>query len=369
MLKRTLTLLVLSILFNSPICKSQITMNLMPPPPYGVSLKNLLDPVIVNNQKSGYRVYLIGTINDVNGKELANFRTNFFNIGTGITNVNYEQVGLMNQNFLDYEFQSSYERTRYFPIGEFNLCVHLIQYESDKVLAQSCVPTRVLPLQPPRLVFPMDSAKIKIPDPIFSWLPVIGGGSSQEAIKYELTVKEILQGQSAAEAITSNPELLVANNIPNTFYPYPSTSLNTLNYGQDYVWQVKAYAGDYFIGQSEIWVFKLVMDSIKIKKTDSSYSVPALFLDGGIHYAIGSLRFKYDGEYTSRQLSFKIYDDKLNEINIRHQKLWQNYGDNRYSIDLTEVKGIKNNNYYLLVITNEKGLRYFLRFEYKKKKM
>jgi len=364
---RTKLLFVLFLVYCLPNF-GQVSMNLLPPPPFGVTPANVLDPVIINGSKGSYRAYLIGSVSDMSGHELVEFRTNFFSVGTGVTKVNYNEIGLIYKNFMDLEFQGSFERTRYFPIGEFNLCATLIQFESEKVLAQTCVPTHVLPLQPPRLVYPIDSAKIKTTDPIFSWLPVTGPGASQSTIRYQITVKQIIDGQSSSEAIYSNPDLLTADNIPNTFYPYPSTSLNNLEYGQQYVWQVKAYSGDYVLGQSEIWIFKPVMDSIRPPKPmDSSFAVPAKVLDGGIHYAIEQLRFKYDGTYTSKQLDFKIYDNNYAEIKGKKARLWQNYGNNKYSIELGKIKGMKPNNNYLLVLTNEKGEQYFLRFRYLKK--
>ena len=363
--KNLITIVFLVLYFATFVCKAQVTMNLVPPPPIGVTLKNVLDPIIINGQKGSYTVYIIGTVSDVNGKELAEFRTNYFNLKTGLTNVNYTDIGLLYQNYMDVEFQSDYEKLKYFPIGNFTLCATLMQFETEKALAQTCVNTRVLPLQPPRLVYPIDSSKIRIPDPIFSWLPVTGPGVSQSSIQYELTVSEILEGQSCEEAISSNPGLLIANNLSTTFYPYPSTALNTLNFGQQYAWQVKAYSGDYFLGQSEIWDFKLVKDSVKLKPIDSSYALLKKNQEGGYCLANRYLNFEYRGVYNNeKELNFQIYDDHMRVIKRPGKKYIKQHGINQYSIDLSDYKHVKKNNFYILQVSDEKGQKYYLRFKY-----
>lgn len=341
---------------------AQLSLMLPQPPPFAVSLKNLLNVGIINADGKNYSVSLIGKVYAEDKKQIAEFRTNTFSIKGHLFNVNYEDIHIAYQDFDDPAFQNTLQTTGYFPIGKFYLCVDLYMEEGPKV-AEKCVETIRLPIQPPRLVFPRDTSTVKGDHPVLTWLPVFVSPVLQHSIKYQIAITEMIADQTPAEAILNNSDNIVANDLSNTFFLYPPTAM-TLKYDSWYAWQVKAYSGDYFIGESEVWKFKPIKDSIRIKKADTSAVELKSNVDGGFYRATGKIYFKYTAKYHSQKLNLKIYDDHLNIVK-EPKKVYRQYpGDHLYTVDLTKFKNMKNKGYYVLQVIDEKGEKYYLRFQY-----
>lgn len=102
---------------------------------------------------------------------------------------------------------------------------------------------------------------------------------------------------------------------------------------------------------------------INVVISSESFAVLQKKLDAG-YYKVNSgniLYFKYDSEYNSGNLTFKIFNDQNVLICNSCIGLTKNYGDNRYSLLLSSA-GVSSAGYYYLEVTNEKKEVHKLKF-------
>jgi hypothetical protein len=104
-------------------------------------------------------------------------------------------------------------------------------------------------------------------------------------------------------------------------------------------------------------------------KTNRSYAMLKAQLDGGYYRAKNErLYFKYDGEYNSGSLNYKVYNSSHQVISngCPFNPIQKIYGDNRYILNfsLSGCTGFSTNKMYILEVTNEKNEKFYLRFKY-----
>lgn len=84
-------------------------------------------------------------------------------------------------------------------------------------------------------------------------------------------------------------------------------------------------------------------------------------LDGGFYYTIGGKLFvQYTGEYNNGSMSYRVWDYNRN-LDSFGTITTKKYGDNRIIFDFNCVL---YNGKYILEIENEKGEKFYLRFDY-----
>ncbi|MES2394409.1 MAG: hypothetical protein V4549_00295 [Bacteroidota bacterium] len=96
------------------------------------------------------------------------------------------------------------------------------------------------------------------------------------------------------------------------------------------------------------------------------YSTLRKKLNGGFYLPIlGKLYFKFDGEYNSGVLNYKVVDNLTGDtVSVPSiNTTVKSYGDNRYELNL-EGTLTSGGNYYTLQVTTEKNVSYYLRFKY-----
>lgn len=96
----------------------------------------------------------------------------------------------------------------------------------------------------PRPAFPAQEQTIQYTYPTFSWTPMYPG---RQSATYELTLVEVLEGQSAQATIQANPPLFRKGFIRVAAFTYP-VSAPALKKGSIYAWQVVA---SYRVGINE----------------------------------------------------------------------------------------------------------------------
>lgn len=103
---------------------------------------------------------------------------------------------------------------------------------------------------------------------------------------------------------------------------------------------------------------------VKVIVGTEPYAVLKKTLDGG-YYKVNSnntIYFKYDSEYNTGNLVYKIYSDQNILMCNSCITLQKNYGDNRYSLLLSSA-GISAAGFYYLEVTNEKKEVFKLKFK------
>lgn len=203
-------------------------------------------------------------------------------------------------------------------------------------------------------------------------IKVVKNYSSQQAAitNYSIFVKEISSGATTyfnAESAKLDDYILVekeANgkvkvSIAGANYPYnPGNVTLTVGETKHKKLKFKSYVkiDNFSIGPED------VITSFPCK--EPSYYPLANDLDGGYYHTMGSfLFFKYDGEYNSGNLNYKVENEAgadvtaSTSLNIATREV----GDNRFKL----FAGSLPVGFYKLTVTNEKNEKYYLRLYHK----
>lgn len=246
-------------------------------------------------------------------------------------------------------------------------CYHFIENNTTKVLGSSCQEKTLLRFDPPELIFPEDRAKVQSLSPLLTWKPV--NVLSFSPISYQLVLTELKKGQSPVEAIRTNFSLINERNLYQPFLPYPSNA-QLLEEDKEYAWQVIAYLEGVEIGKTEAWRFSFKPNQKNIEEIpEEGYRFVKRKSDGSYYLANKVLHFAYDNRDNEENLTYQIYPmakDNLKAMK-RVPSITLKPGVNNIDLDLSEVRGMKDSEEYLMTIQTAKNGRYYLRFKYFKK--
>lgn len=262
------------------------------------------------------------------------------------------------------------------PYGSYIVCYRALDTKSNGIVGQYCQEETSKPFSPPELISPYDREEISTTFPILTWKPPFPPG----AIPFEYTIRlvEVKTTQSALEALERNPPLLSRRGIYVTAIPYPGDAWK-LQSGKTYAWQVSAKAGEFELGVTEVWTFKITdkAEAVSIS-TSVAYRALQLAPEGSYYPVIQKLKFVYPNRYGAPGLRydkqkttgvdsvyFQIYTTGINQspVSMTESKILL-HGVNRISIDLQSVAGIINEENYIMIIRDPNGKEYFLEFKY-----
>jgi hypothetical protein len=108
---------------------------------------------------------------------------------------------------------------------------------------------------------------------------------------------------------------------------------------------------------------------VPIQRITSNYVVLKKKLDGGFYQLEPSKRlsFKFDEEYFDKdsKLNYRIYNEQNVPLSTSLPVKPVHYGNNEYSIPISQMGLTEDLKYYTLEITNEKNEKWYLRFQAK----
>ncbi len=109
---------------------------------------------------------------------------------------------------------------------------------------------------PITLSLPYDADTVTTTQPTFVWQCNLSAIQSDPRLSLQFALVEKENTQTAAEAIATNLPICVMNGLLATSYSYPST-LQELQKGKTYVWQVLLLFNDQVVQESEPWKFTI----------------------------------------------------------------------------------------------------------------
>jgi hypothetical protein len=350
-------IIVFIIAFLPLLSEGQVTISVQLPPAGMIQKDQLWNLVLINNGNEMPLTSLSLNLQEaVTGQIVLSAGTRSFTLGKGVKMLNSQDVQPVQYNYVAPELTSSY-----IPIGSYVACYRLnvTHGEEPTPMADECVRININPLSPPLLNTPADKSVLQANYPQFSWLPPAPAEMFSN-LNYDIAVTEVLQGQSAAEAVLNNTPVYTNGNIKNPFENYPS-AFSSLQAGKLYAWQVTARNGLNYSAQTEVWSFSIKpADSGNAKVLSHGYVVLKNKQESsGISYINeGELSVKYysfdnDHEGFARFLSA---DGKL----IREVKQKIAYGDNFLRFKLS--KEFKKGTVYIIEITDRQKNIYSTRF-------
>lgn len=261
----------------------------------------------------------------------------------------------------------------FLPIGNFSVCISFYRHEHDAVnqIAEECDFIEVEPLGPPQLTLPWNESEELQKTPAFSWLPPTPAGFFN-LLNYDLDVAEILPGQSAADAIQQNIPLLHQVNIIPVSFLYP-LSAPALEYDKQYAWRITAKNNGVVVSRSEIWSFTLKQELTKtiIKSNNLPYAKLVNSDQPGYSMQLDYLKFEYNNEANDSTWNISVHDitsSSMDTISMRWDTVQIKYGQNLVNLDLQKADSFIPGHFYLMVLQNNWGQTWRLKFEFRRSK-
>jgi hypothetical protein len=251
----------------------------------------------------------------------------------------------------------------FLPLGSYIACYTVNRYghELMDAIATECARINITPLSPPLLNTPSNKSVLQTPAPQFSWTPP-APMDMFDNLSYEVSVAEVLEGQSATEAVLYNTPVYTSANVKAPYENYPST-YSRLQAGKTYAWQVTARNGENYATATETWTFSVAADSTKTDAVSTSYiAISKNPAEQGMHYITGNeLNIKYYSFDKTHEsvVRFLSADKKL----IREVKQTIIYGDNFLSFKLNHL--FNNGKVYFIEITDQQKSSYTISFSIK----
>lgn len=265
-----------------------------------------------------------------------------------------------------------------FPYGNYIVCYRVTNAGNNAMLGEFCQEETVKPFSPPELVSPFNGEEITSTTPILTWKPPFPPGITP--FEYSLRLVEIKEKQDAIEALETNAPLVNRQGIFGTSLPYPGDAPN-LESGKMYAWQVSAKAGDFELGVTEVWMFRVAEIAAMPPPVGAfkSYRELKLTPDGSFNPAKQKLRFVYNNRWGAPNIDYestsppsaldrvyyKIYPvgKQASPISMTSSIALVS-GINKLAINLQGVTGINDGENYIMVLRDPIGKEYFLEFTY-----
>lgn len=253
-----------------------------------------------------------------------------------------------------------------FPEGEYEYCIE-VEITQSKVrwpvqIFENCFFQHIQPLTPLLLINPVDGDEDCNKRPDFVWQPPL---PLPVNAKFRLVLTELKDKQDIIQAITYNHPLINQGNIPSGQLRYPANAPSLLE-GKTYVWQVIVYTDKIILKKSEIWTYKIKCEEEKKETTGNSYRELKETDDGNFYIADKVLSFSFTNPYSEGPLVYTISSLADPEETLKgFPRLKMSSGLNKYDLDLSENKGLKEEQEYLLKIKLINGRELRLRFIYK----
>jgi len=351
------------------------------PPPPNFTFNDLWHFTVTRSGADAYtQFYVALRIHD--GKNMLKVKTNSttFALDVGSRYYNLANINLLQPFGTGYYdagiLQEIISGGGQFPPGSYNITYTLYGKAKDgefTPLAEEALQTTVEVMWPPILLWPEDKAVLADHYPVLTWTPAFSS-SFTGTILYDLKLVELSKGQSAEQAILSNPRFFDVSKLGTTSYPYTSEA-PALKDKTTYAWQVKANLGGIW-APSQVWQFTFSQDDPLPTGPPSQYYTPVLEkLDGGFAMAVNyELKLKYTEEYElpssgNNYLIYNIYDQ--NGIKIRTSlppmsspSATIKKGDNYISLALGNPGlNLTAGQFYIIEVMNHKNEKWYLRFQ------
>lgn len=252
-----------------------------------------------------------------------------------------------------------------FPEGEYEYCFEVDLSETKIAVpvpfVENCFNQDLQPLTPLLLINPVDGDQDCNKRPQFTWQPPMPMPANS---MFRLILVELKDKQDVIEAINYNPPIINKGNIPVNQLSYPFNAPD-LQKGKRYAWQVILYTEKIIMKRSEIWIYEVKCEEEMKQVSGDSYREMKEVNDGN-YIADKVVRFSFTNPYNAGPLYYSIASLANPDVVIKGLPgLTMQAGLNKYDLDLSENKGFKNGQEYVLTVRLSNGRQLKLRFIYK----
>ncbi|MEN9609796.1 MAG: hypothetical protein RLZZ628_610 [Bacteroidota bacterium] len=254
---------------------------------------------------------------------------------------------------------ASLRQTGKLPFGQYTLC-YTFRDAAGLNLGIWCQEKTIRPLSPPELVSPNDQSLVETTQPFLMWrapFPL-----QNEGLEYNIRLTEVPAGMNPAEALRTRPPHLNLSRQRDPFLPYPLIG-KPLENGKTYAWQVSALSGNFDLGVTDIWSFKVKTPAPDtLKKQTASYCWLKSSDDGTYCQSVDSLKFVYQNNTGDATLQYSITDPNNQVLKIAYPTVKLQPGMNQLTLPFNQLGEITINQSYRLEVISKEGERFLLPF-------
>ncbi len=297
------------------------------PPPNQCHAEDLWQLTLTNTSQEFYNVYLYGTVEEAGAGLIVEGTSAAFELPANFSGpVNPGDLDPADVGYTNGDYEEIVMRTGTLPAGTYTICIYVKDYETDEELGHECIIMHIMHPSPPELISPIDETIIEEGLPVFVWMPPMPLPPG-DMITYQLTIMEILDDQTAIEAMEANPAWFKGRNKGSggtgTSYQFP-ISAREFEQGVTYAWQITAFIGDFddtedwMIGGSEVWEFtyshKIIQFKLKlltpglIEEIEDPYPLFSWSISDNIenYYDINYTLKIFETDITSKPIDYSV---------------------------------------------------------------
>lgn len=346
--------------------KAQVVMSVQIPSAGLLQKEQLWNVLVVNNAGDYSNVVLNITLrNERTQQRVFTGSSKPFSLPKGA-----HQLALQHFSPIQYSYYgsaASADPSGLLPIGRWVISYHLDAGLPGKEvkLAEEHLPVEIAPLSPPQLVFPSDRDTVDTRYPHFSWLPPAAMGSFN-SLSYSFLLVEVKDKQNANDAIQRNALVYREDHLTTPQLHY-AASLNALQPGSTYAWQVVATNDSHYADKTEVWTFcvrkesaaAIILDDASYPRLKQGYNSDYYICEGK------KIRFSYENSLSEKSLPIKIYDitgEGRTEVFNKTQQLER--GTNFIDLPVNGSTRFSDEHIYLLEVIDTRNQSWNLAFKY-----
>lgn len=339
--------------------KAQVSVQLQPIMPVQLRLTDMWRANVMNSSGGEINAYLKGSVSYGNTTLIVEGTSQPLVLKPGINVINPASISIRGYEFNPAVNLPNLSSTELFPFGSYVVCLKVYNANSSE-LGASCIEAIIKPLSPPMLLSPYNEAQVHTAYPLFIWSPPTPVPSGMQ-VEYDLKIVEVLTGQNPADAIQRNFALIQESDLHSNLFQYPVNAVK-LEPQKNYAWQVVAKGDNFLIGTTEVWSFKMVLDTMNAYKLPNpeQFYEPKIALDGAYAVAVEVL-----GVILKEADNFKLtlYNSKHELLKVKPE-LKRIANDSRHIVNLKETGKLQNGEVYMLEFISSTGEKTYILFKY-----
>ncbi|WP_116108892.1 hypothetical protein [Lewinella sp. IMCC34191] len=309
-----------------------------------------------------------GVVNSVlmtpGGEVVVEVQTRPFDLGAGEQRMSQQLPWIRQPQFGQSEASRTLATRGRLTSGAFVVCYEFIALDGTR-LGRSCFEKQTFLNASLSLLSPIDGAVIQSIKPTLIWEHIQSFSLSSNGLKYELSLVELFDGQSPAEAIERNPPLLYRRGLGHSFLYYPIGNRD-LEFGKSYAWKVSLYRGKQTLLSSQVWSFAVERPAGEERVvSNGAYAMPTTTANGRLHQFSEAIRIGFDNNEGVKALSYRIIDLSNGGAQMDNLPPLSSLvaGLNVFAIPTADLALIPGNVYQLEMHTSRK-LTYFIKFRF-----
>ncbi len=280
-----ITAIVTIFLFMQINIYGQVTVQLQQPPAFQFKIEHMWKVTLINTTNSAYTVYLKGSATESVQGQIIEATTSSFLLSPGVKVINMHELMPMKIDVTNSKYSDVVQNIGGLPTGDYEICVSVINVETDAQLGIQCVQANTQNLSHVELLQPenqtvflsgavtgnnsdnlFESKIISGSFITFSWLPPTPIPPGVK-VTYSLKIVEMFGNQSPYDAVLSNNAFYINQNIFTNIFLYPVNGRN-FNNNKRYAWKVNVYLNNTIVSESETWEFTYT-DNSQQNKTET----------------------------------------------------------------------------------------------------